>query len=156
MNDTMPLSIEQEIRLFLAVSRTASLATVDVATGQPHAANVQFVADEAWRLHWISSEKSLHSQQLVQQPRVAFTVYAHQDDPEQIRGLQMHGIAAAVTGEDRQHTLRLYANKYPFVESEPFRSAVLKQSLYRITPTWLRWIDNRRGFGWKIERRWTK
>jgi uncharacterized protein YhbP (UPF0306 family) len=143
-------SIEQEVRVFLAVCRTATLATVD-DEGLPHAANVQYACDDAWSLVWISSEKSAHSQHLVHRLRAAVTVYAHQDSPAEIRGVQMHGIVTIERDEQRDVALHLYRSKFPFVIEEPYRTAMSKQTLYRFTPSWLRYIDNRRGFGWKVE-----
>ena len=145
-----PLSVDQDIRLLLALCRTASLATVD-DQGLPHAANVQYACDDAMSLVWVSSEKSAHSQHLMQRLRAAVTVYAHQDSPTEIRGVQMRGIVTIERDERRDLALHLYRSKFPFVTEEPYRTAVSKQTLYRFTPSWLRYIDNRRGFGWKVE-----
>ncbi|MEO0964479.1 MAG: pyridoxamine 5'-phosphate oxidase family protein [Planctomycetota bacterium] len=147
MND---LDLQQEVSAFLAVCRTATLATV-APDGAPHAACVQFVADAKWRLAWVSAEGSAHSRHLVEHPRCAVTVYAHDDRPERIHGLQLRGMAAILDGDQRAAALDLYRVKYPFVADEPYASAIDRQGVYRFTPTWLRWLDNRRGFGFKVE-----
>jgi uncharacterized protein YhbP (UPF0306 family) len=155
MSNNDQLAIDQEIELFLATCRTASLATVD-DQGQPHAANVQYAHDGAWRLHWISSPDSAHSRHTTQKPAAAISIYAHRDEPETIHGLQMHGRVSAGIALGQEHWNRiwdLYTNKYRFVASLPqMRVAAEKQRFYVFTPTWVRWIDNRRGFGWKLER----
>ncbi len=148
---TTDLSIDQQIATFLAVCRTASLATVD-ADGSPFAANIQFAADDAWRLYWVSAEASAHSRNLLAEPQVAVAIYAHQDEPEQIHGLQMRGRAEVLDGGKVADAFKLYASKYPFVTGPPYDQAMKMQFFYRFTPSWLRWIDNRRGFGWKIEK----
>ena len=145
------LSIDQQIAAFLAACRTASLATVDV-DGLPCNANIQFVADDAWRLYWVSAEASLHSRNVGAKPQAAIAIYAHQDEPEQIHGLQMRGRAEVLDGGKVADAFKLYASKYPFVTGPPYDQAMKMQLFYRFTPSWLRWIDNRRGFGWKVEK----
>lgn len=160
-------SFDQEVDLFLGTCRTASLSTVDSgglsreisgggSGGQPHAANVQYAHDASWCLYWISSPDSAHSQHLTVNPRGAVTVYAHQDVPELIHGLQMHGQIDLVVehGQAEWHRVwELYTAKYEFVRSVPqLRKAAEKQNFYCFRPTWVRWIDNRKGFGWKIEK----
>ena len=44
-----------------------------------------------------------------------------------------------------------YAAKFPFVSGPPYDKAMKLQLFYCFKPTWLRWIDNRKGFGWKVE-----
>ncbi|MFP4145339.1 MAG: pyridoxamine 5'-phosphate oxidase family protein [Phycisphaeraceae bacterium] len=152
MGDIPRDEIERDLRQMLASCRTASLATL-APGGAPHAANVQVVADSQLRLYWVSSPDSAHSVHLARDPRVAATVYGPGEDrPDQIHGVQIGGQAVAVEGPaERERAWRLYAQKYPFAESPPFREMVDRQRFYRLTPTWLRWIDNRRGFGFSRE-----
>lgn len=153
--NTDEFSFDQETELFLATCRTASLATVD-DQGQPHAANVQYAHDAGWCLHWVSAPHAAHSQNLAANPRAAVTIYAHQDVPELIHGLQLHGEVDLVIAHGQAEWHRvwdLYTRKYEFVNSLPqMRAAAQKQKFYRFRPTWLRWIDNRKGFGWKVEK----
>lgn len=140
----------EQVAAFLATCKTASLATVD-AHGHPCAANIQYVHDEHWRLYWVSSISSAHSVNIEHRPDVALTVYAHQDDPKEIHGLQLRGTAKVLSNEHLDEVHALYAAKYPFVTGPPYDEAMKMQLFYCLTPTWLRWIDNRKGFGWKIE-----
>jgi len=144
------LSVDQQVAAFLAVCKTASLATVDAA-GSPCNANVQYVSDDAWRLYWVSSVSSLHSVNLGAKPQAAVTIYAHRDEPEQVHGVQIRGTVCVLDHAEAERALSLYMGKYPFVAEPPFRGALGMQRLYRFTPTWLRWIDNRQGFGYKRE-----
>ena len=147
--------LDREIALFLATSRTASLATAG-QDHQPHAANIQYAHDEDWCLHWVSSGKSEHSLHIQGNPHAAITVYAHEDQPELIRGLQFHGEVDLVISHGQAEWHRvwdLYTAKYDFIKSVPqLREAAERQKFYRFRPTWVRWIDNRRGFGWKVEK----
>ena len=145
------LSVDQQIETFLALCKTASLATID-AHGMPCAANIQYVHDNHWRLYWVSSMSSAHSVNIEHKQDVAITVYAHQDQPEMIHGLQMRGVAGMLETDRLQEAHALYAAKYPFITGPPYDKAMKMQLFYTFTPTWLRWIDNRRGFGWKMEK----
>jgi uncharacterized protein YhbP (UPF0306 family) len=142
-----------EMRAFLSAWPTASLATID-AYGDPHAANVMFALDADWHLYFVSSPDSAHSQHIARQPAVAMTIYAHVDEPSQIHGVQLHGVCEQVTDDhERQHAWQVYARRFPFVAANPaMTQRVKKECFYRVTPAWVRWIDNRRGFGFKVER----
>ncbi|MEM8782986.1 MAG: pyridoxamine 5'-phosphate oxidase family protein [Planctomycetota bacterium] len=146
------LAFDQEVSLFLATCRTATLATVD-AGGAPCAANVQYAHDADFRLLWVSSPDARHSRNLQREPRVAMTAYAHDDRAENIHGLQLRGVASVVeAGEPTEEAFEQYTGKFAFVASNPqLRAAVEKQRFYAFTPTWLRWIDNRVRFGHKVE-----
>lgn len=143
--------LTRTVSRFLDGTRTASLATVDDA-GRPHAANIQFVRGDGLVLYWVSSPDSEHSRHLLARPAAAVTVYAHDDTAANIHGLQMRGRAEPVA--DANTAWDLYTRKFPVVTTMPQVREMVdagKQGFYRFTPTWLRWIDNRRGFGWKIE-----
>ena len=144
------------VRQFLDQTRTASLATVDDA-GRPHAANVQFARDEGDSLDllWVSSPRSTHSSHIEKRQQVALTIYAHDDAAANIHGLQLHGTATAVPEHEGLVTCwEPYTQKYPVVLEMVQIREMLEQGtqlFYRFTPTWLRWIDNRVHFGWKVE-----
>ncbi len=141
-----------QVRRFLAGCRTASLATVD-EDGAPHAANIQYANDHGLRLFWVSSRQTAHSRHLDHDDRVAVTVYGHDDRAPYIHGLQMHGTAELVIDEgDCRHAWQLFAAKFPFVaDDEDYRRLVGRHSFYCMTPNWLRWIDNRVRFGYRVE-----
>ena len=148
------IDILQEAATLLAECRTASLATVD-DDGRPHAANIQYVHDDRLRLYFVSSEDAAHSQHITARPDAAVTIYHPEDtDPATIRGLQLHGRVTVVTDEREQDTaLSQYLSKFSFIaDSHKLRGAVERQTLYCFRPSWLRLIDNRRGFGWKAEK----
>jgi uncharacterized protein YhbP (UPF0306 family) len=145
--------LRDEARQLLDRFRTACLATAG-AEGLPHAANVQFVADDRLNLYFVSSAESLHARHIARRHQVAVTVYDHGDsDPAAIRGLQLHGLCQQVADDQRSAVWQLYVRRFRFVESAPLlRAAVEAQPFFQVTPTWMRLIDNSRGFGFKIER----
>ena len=146
-------SFDEEVPLFLATCRTASLATVG-DSGQPHTANIQYAQDAAMRLHWVSSSDAQHSRDLASNPQAAVTVYGHDDQAMRIHGVQMRGTVQTIGDPGLWNEVwELYTAKFAFVAAMPqLRQIVEQQTFYRFTPTWARWIDNRRGFGWNMEK----
>lgn len=167
------IDLWREVRAVLATWRTASIATVDDA-GLPHAANVQFAvmddgeavlasragdaaaaandapAASPVSLIFVSSPNAAHSQHIAARKQAALTIYAHVESPEQIHGLQMHGLCRAVTPTDHEHALQTYLNRFTFIRDNPaLQQRIEAEQLYQFTPTWLRWIDNRQSFGFK-------
>ena len=145
------------VRAFLHTWRTASLATVD-EQGHAHAANVQFAVDERLHLIFVSSDSAAHSRHLARDPQAAMTVYAHTDEDAgaaAIHGVQLHGRCARIDGADaRQHAWNVYSRRFTFIaDNHVLAQRVKQEQFYRFIPTWLRWIDNRRGFGFKKEMR---
>lgn len=153
MSEQPDIAIEQEVGLFVGTCRTASLATVGPG-GEPCAANVQFAHDDALRLYWVSSPDSLHSQNLTRDSRAAMTIYAHDDRAPNIHGLQLRGHAQPLLDEQQCNAAwELYVSKFTFIETLPqMRELVQRQQFYRFTPDWWRWIDNRKGFGFRVEK----
>jgi uncharacterized protein YhbP (UPF0306 family) len=148
-----PVDIRSEALTLLAQCRTASLATVD-AHGRPHAANIQYAFNDQLNLYFVSSPNAAHSRHIAQNPAVALTVYHPLDaEPQTLHGLQLHARATPVTDAiERANALAFYTARFPFITTDPqLAAAVEQQSFYKLTPTWLRLIDNRRGFGWKAE-----
>lgn len=153
MDPLAPFDLAAELALFLATCRTASLATVD-DHGRPHAANIQYAHDPRHCLYFVSSPESDHSRHIARRPDIALTIYAHNDKPESIHGLQLHGRCQAIEDDPARwnQVWEIYTAKFSFIRSLPqMRKMIEAQRFYCVHPTWMRWIDNRRGFGWKFE-----
>jgi uncharacterized protein YhbP (UPF0306 family) len=82
---------------------------------------------------------------------VAAGVFPAVDDWRAIRGLQIKGTVSPLKGAEREEALALYARRFPFTAA--LADATERSAVFRLTPTWIRLIDNRRGFGFKQE--WT-
>jgi uncharacterized protein YhbP (UPF0306 family) len=142
----------------LPIAEFLILSTMTVATsdqgGEPHAAAVYFVADDALTFYFFSDRRSQHGQDFMQRPQVAVAIYPECLDWQEIRGLQLQGEVRSVDpGQEWEHAWSLYTDKFPFIGE--LREQVARNQLYRFLPTWIRLIDNRRGFGYKQEWRRT-
>jgi hypothetical protein len=97
------------------------------------------------------------------QPWAATVFYASVDNWNDVRGLQVEGDAARVEGAERARALALYLAKFLSVRNlfEAPRSAdeqtiakrLKNTDFWRVTPRYVRLIDNARGFGFKLELR---
>jgi len=149
----------EKIAAFLAAQTTLTLATAN-ADGSPHACDVFYAPGDDSSLYFLSDSKTTHIQNLERTPRVSATVHGASRGWENIRGAQMVGEAARVEdAAERTRAFDLYLARYPFVRQwlpsvDALGRAIEKigvVELYRISPRWMRWIDNAQGFGHKEE-----
>lgn len=134
---------------FLSQRSTLTLATAD-ESGRPYAASLYFVHDESLRLYFLSSPESRHVRHLLARPEVAATIHGEPWDWKTIQGIQLMGTADPVEDpEERERAMARYRAKFPFIGELP--QALAHARLYRVTPRWVRWIDNTRGFGYRVE-----
>jgi uncharacterized protein YhbP (UPF0306 family) len=168
-NDEAINGLRERLQAFLAAHNTMTLATLG-PDGAPQAAAVFFAADDDLNLYFLSSPNSRHSQNLSRQPRVAATVHADGQAWQAIQGLQIEGIARQVEGpRSTAHAARVYAGRFAFLKGLldggaadgplALRGPVASSRFYVLQPTWIRFIDNTRGFGhreeygmWNVER----
>ena len=78
-----------------------------------------------------------------------------------IKGLQLDGMAKVVSDSEREAVTEMYLAKFPSLqklyqvpENKQERQIVarlLESNFYRISPIWIRLIDNSKGFGYKEE-----
>jgi uncharacterized protein YhbP (UPF0306 family) len=145
------MNLETRIKQFLADHTTLTLATM-AADGQPQAAALFFAETDDLSLIFISEKKTRHSQNVAQNSRVAATIYADGQLWQSIRGLQLEGTCTALSGQAARTARKVYLAKYPFIAENKLLAAMLNLvTFYKITPTWIRLIDNSRGFGHKEE-----
>ncbi len=140
----------QPILDFLVAHNTLTLATVG-PEGTPHAAAVFYAYTPEAALIFLSDPNSQHGQHIGQGGvRVAATIQADDQQWQRITGLQLHGIAAVADHNARE----VYLARFPFIyiaRTGPLARAMSKVIFYQITPTWIRLINNRLGFGHKQE-----
>ena len=134
-----------------------TLATTD-SQGAACAAPVYFAAKEfavsagitGWRLYFFSEATSQHAQNLAHDNRAAGAIYPECQGWQDIRGLQLRGAAEPVAkGSEWELAWQVYRDKFPFVAQ--LKPIVVRNELYAFAPTWIRMVDNRRGFGFKQE-----
>ena len=146
------------IRHFLQGQSTLTLATLSALNG-PAAADLYFVADSSLNLYFLSEPQARHARNLAADPRVAATVHPEAWDWVDIRGVQLEGVCLPVSAPaERAAALALYGRKFAFVGApstsglKTFLQAALgRHTVYRITPGWIRWLDNSVAFGHKQE-----
>lgn len=135
------------VRAFLAEQHTLSLATVG-PHGQPQAADLYYAETDELTLYFVSLPGSRHAANIARDPRVAVTIHADSVRWRDIRGVQLEGTCAPVTGAERAGAYARYIAKFPFILADAaLARALQKVDVYRITPHWLRWIDNSSGLG---------
>jgi uncharacterized protein YhbP (UPF0306 family) len=141
----------QHVRAFLAAHNTMTLATVG-PDGAPHATDVYYAESGDLELFFVSLPGSRHARNLAHDPRIAATVHVDSSRWRDIRGVQLEGVCRRVTAKERAATWARYTAKFSFVLADAVLAGALqKVDMYRVTPHWLRWIDNTAGLGHNLE-----
>jgi uncharacterized protein YhbP (UPF0306 family) len=139
----------KSVAALLREQTTLSLATTG-EDGQACVAPLFYIVDEELILYWLSSESSLHSQNLLRTPRAAATVYRAATSWKEIRGVQMHGSVSKVTHPERRAALiKAYCQRFKL--GTILRLAIRHSALYALQPEFFRSIDNARAFAAKFE-----
>jgi len=139
------------LKEFLAAHTTLTLATL-AEDGRPQAAPLFFAEMDDLSLIFISEQKVRHSQNVAHDERVAAAIYADGQQWQTIKGVQLEGMCAPLSGEAAEAARTVYLAKFPFVAAnEALRRMLDKITFYKISPLWLRLIDNSQGFGHKEE-----
>ncbi len=151
--------LRQTVLDYLAAHNTVSLATA--GPDGPWAATV-FYANVGTDLYFLSEPKTRHCQNLLANARVAGTVNEDYRDWQQIKGIQLEGRAAEVSGKlELARALGAYLAKYPFVKQFLSPGQLLQAvqipgksfdiRLWRLRPERLYYLDNARGFSARQE-----
>jgi uncharacterized protein YhbP (UPF0306 family) len=136
-----------QARAFLAKRQTLTLATLG-PDGQPQAADLYYAETDDLTLYFVSVPGSRHAVNIARNPQIAVTVHADSTRWRDIRGVQLNGTCMPVTGAERARGWARYAAKLPFILADTaLAHAMERVDMYRITPNWLRWIDNSVGLG---------
>jgi uncharacterized protein YhbP (UPF0306 family) len=131
-----------------------------------------FYASDGFTLYYLSDPITRHSENIVENPLVAVTVDEDPGDWQKIKGIQLEGKAELVsTAEEVTRATKTYVAKYPFTAPylklimSPFPKAVAylekvirklpflegipatSARFYKVTPTKIRFIDNKKDFG---------
>ena len=79
----------------------------------------------------------------------------------EVHGLQLDGRVTVLTGVAHMAALKRYLTKFPEIgvlfekpqdqDEENIAKRLWAADLYKLTPDWIRLIDNRLGFGYKAE-----
>ena len=148
---TLPADLNRDlapIRVLLEETTTMVLGT-RMPDGTPRATPLFFATDDSLRPIFLSDPASVHSRNLAASPQASAAMYPEEGDWRKLRGVQMTGLARALDGSEAEAARRTYARRFPFVAE--LASAMAASRMYAFTPSWVRLIDNRRGFGFQQE-----
>jgi uncharacterized protein YhbP (UPF0306 family) len=139
---------EEDVRSILSETQTLTLATLD-EDGSPRATPLFFAVGNQNDLIFVSDPNSQHCNNLQREPQTAVGIYPEVGNWRQIRGLQMKGVASLIPEPQRPAAYALFAARFSFISE---LSDIVRQSVFfRFRPSWIRLIDNRRGFGFQKE-----
>ena len=152
--DTAPL------KAFLQ-SETVLTLSVNDDRG-PWTAPVLYVADDALNLYFLSSASTRHIASLPEDRRIAASIYSdYQGNWLEICGVQMEADISQVDEADRATAAARYFQRFPEVKAlidkpandqeKRIGAAFAKSHFYRVTPTFLRFINNADGFSSRNE-----
>lgn len=143
----------QESRLQLVAALLRSQSTLTLSTcdedGWPHATPLFYHLHDDMRLYWFSSPQSVHSRHISREPRVAVAVSRPTEQWREIRGVQMHGDVTVVAGQMRKTVTASYCERFHL--GAMFGLAIMKSRLFGFQPSWIRYLDNAKGLGYKFE-----
>jgi uncharacterized protein YhbP (UPF0306 family) len=146
-------SLKSSICRYLVQHTTLSLATCN--DSRPWSTDLFYASDDSCRLYFVSSVTTRHCQNITVNPQVVVSISGECADWKEIKGLQIDGVAGVVSKADRHGVVEMYFTKFPALRKLHLASEILKllreSSFYRISPKWIRLIDNSKGFGHKDE-----
>jgi uncharacterized protein YhbP (UPF0306 family) len=124
---------------YIGEQSTLTLATAS-PTGAPHAATFLYVNDGPSLYFW-SRSSTVSSKHIEQNPMVAFTIDEYTTDLNETRGVQGTGeCSVLLSGEQIARVADLFGRKFPTLAP----GATMSISFYRITPTEIQFIDNKK------------
>ena len=112
-----------------------------------------FYASEGFDIVFISAGHTRHGRNLADNHLAAGTIQEDYQDWAAIKGIQLEGSVALLSGRDREQALTIYAKKFPFIQADngPIQAALELVNWYRLTPEKLYLVDNSKGFGHRDE-----
>jgi uncharacterized protein YhbP (UPF0306 family) len=142
--------LRSRVQAYLAAHHVMTLATH--GGDGPWAAAV-FYVHEGWTLYFLSAPTSRHSRNIMQNPHVAATIQEDYEEWEEIKGIQLEGAAARLSGAQEERVRGLYAAKFPLLRDPPaaIAQAMSRIGWYRVAPERAWFVDNSVAFGHRDE-----
>jgi len=137
------------IRRHLQAQTTLVLSTVG-ENHKPRSTPLFYVTDKYLNFYWFSSRSSVHSRNCALNPEASISIFADVQKWRLIRGVQMQGIVALVTDRLLRKSVTSQYIEH-FALGNLFSLAIPRNSLYSFTPRWIRYLDNSKRFGYKME-----
>jgi uncharacterized protein YhbP (UPF0306 family) len=144
-------TLRARLHTFLREHNVLTLAYAD-ADG-PAACALWFAIDDALACYFLSAATTRHGAALAEGGPVAFTIQRDRQSWQGIQGVQGRGHCAPLPPDQQAAAWALYTTRFPLVTQQfpDIQAALARATLWRILPSWLRLIDNTRGFGHKEE-----
>lgn len=141
-------SLSEKILAYLKSHNTLTMTTV--IDNKPQAAPL-FYVNIGLSLYFLSEPKTRHCTNLAANSFVAAAITEDYHYWKDIKGIQLEGQAAQVTGKiEKARAMAAYIEKFPFVsdfiKSAEFRKLMDKVKFYKITPETVWFVDNSQGF----------
>jgi uncharacterized protein YhbP (UPF0306 family) len=134
---------------FLRSQSTLALGT-SAEDGAPRTAALFYLLQDDLRLYWFSSQSSEHSRNLKRNAAAAVSVYRNTADWRKIRGVQMRGAVSVVSARGPRRSIgKLYAERFQL--GNLFQWGISRSTLFCFRPSWIRYTDNLKRFGYKFE-----
>ena len=130
--------VRQEALSFLRSHKTATVATVS-SDGQPHAAVVTCLFDDAFNIYFFTQRNSRKFENIDKNPHVAFVVGG---DEKTLSTIQMEGTAEII--DDPQRLIINYDSKSIQIIDAPWQPLLKSHDIdfafLKVTTTWARWM----------------
>ena len=125
-------SVKKAILEFISRERLAVIATVS-PEGNPHGAVLEFGQTEELEIIFDTFERSRKYQNIINDPRVAFTIGWDKDIT-----VQYEGIAHELSGDELEQSKQFYFAKNPGAQKWENVSGI---RFFKVEPTWVRYSD---------------
>ena len=155
----MQVSVSDEVREYIVTHDTLSLATT--YNGQVCSTPLFYQVDSDLRLYFISDATTRHIQNAINNPKAAVSIFEQNQSWQSIRGVQIEGNVSRVSDKKRKQIETLYCEKFTFLknileavddeDAKRVKQRFQSSKFYAVTPDFVRFIDNSRGFGFKEE-----
>jgi hypothetical protein len=119
-----------------------------LAVAGPYAAAVFYCVDTKLNLYFVTDPKTRHGAALLRGTTVAGTIQRDRQRWQEIRGVQFTGTCRRLTGASRVTGMKLYRQRFA---SRGTNKLLADAALWKITPDWMRLIDNGVKFGHRSE-----
>ena len=155
----MQVSVSDEVREYIVTHDTLSLATT--YNGQVCSTPLFYQVDSDLCLYFISDASTRHIQNAMNNSKAAVSIFEQNQPWQSIRGVQIEGHLSKVSDKKRNQIETLYCEKFTFLKNileavddegaEQVKQRFQSSDFYAVTPDFVRFIDNSRGFGFKEE-----
>jgi uncharacterized protein YhbP (UPF0306 family) len=142
--------VREQALIYLRDHHVMSLATIG-SHGIWSAA--LFYASQEFNLIFLSAGHTRHAQNITTHPRIAATIQENYQNWEEIKGIQLEGIAQHLQDKEREAAIKLYTARFAFLQQADsvMKTSLNKVNWYRIIPDKLYFIDNSQGLGHRTE-----